>query len=57
MGSFKGKRGEALSMALVVLEMTLTLNLHEPEITDWLSLSVLVLALGRMVWIFPSSSD
>jgi len=44
-------------MALVVLAMTLTLNLHEPEITDWLSLSVLVLALGRMVWIFPSASD
>lgn len=57
MGSFKGKRGEALSMALIVLAMALTLNLHEPGITDWLSLSVLVLALGRIVWIFPSSTD
>ncbi len=55
MNKFKGQRGEALSMALIILAMTLITDLSEPDLGDWLSFGLIILALGRIVWIFPSS--
>ncbi|NQV72059.1 hypothetical protein HQ496_02970 [bacterium] len=53
---FKGKRGEALSMAMIAFAMALITDLETPQITDYVSLAVLLLSLGRIIWIFPSQN-
>ena len=56
MGNFKGKRGEALSMALIVLAMTLILDLETPDISDFLKLA-LIIGAGVLVTIVVSGID
>ena len=54
MNQFKGKRGEALSMALIVVAMTLVTDLENPNVMDAVTFALILLALGRIIWIFPN---
>lgn len=56
MDSFKGRRGEALSMSLIVVAMALSLDFSDPGWMDWISLMIMILALGRIIWIFPTET-
>ena len=57
MMNLKGKRGEAASMALLVLAMAIVTDLESPAVSDYLSLMVLILCLARIIWIFPPYRD
>jgi len=44
-------------MALLVVGMALITDLGTGGWIDWMSFAVLLLALGRIIWIFPADGD